>query len=72
MTTMTEKQVWGIWCEVWGGVTGHREAWAKSNGEIRIFDSEEAAQDQARKWEQSAMSNPYRTADFRYRALPLN
>lgn len=40
---------WGVWCQVSGGVTGTREAWLKSNGEIQLFDSEDAARAEARR-----------------------
>jgi hypothetical protein len=32
---MTEKEKWGIWCEVWGGITGSRSAWLKDIDAIR-------------------------------------
>jgi hypothetical protein len=27
---MREPVIWGVWCEVSGGITGHRQAWLKS------------------------------------------
>jgi hypothetical protein len=37
-------KAFGVWCRVSGGVTGHREAWLKANGVIRIFTSRDDAQ----------------------------
>jgi hypothetical protein len=28
---------YGIWCEVWGGVTGRRGAWLKVEGQIQVY-----------------------------------
>jgi len=38
---------WGVWCEVWGGVTGSREAWLKSNGARATFATREEAEAEA-------------------------
>jgi len=57
---------WGVWCVVSGGVTGHREAWAKSDGSILRFASEDEAIALARKWASNV--SPYATASFRYTA----
>jgi hypothetical protein len=38
-----------IWCTVSGGVTGPREAWLKSNGEIREFPTRELADAEANR-----------------------
>ncbi len=37
----------GIWCEVWGGVTGSREAWMKRDGKVHAFLDEQEAIDEA-------------------------
>lgn len=40
--------MWGIWCQVSGGVTGHREAWLKGEGgTIALFATEAAANQKA-------------------------
>jgi hypothetical protein len=39
---MTEKEKWGIWCEVWGGITGSRSAWLKDIDAIWEGTKEEA------------------------------
>lgn len=60
---------WGVWCSVSGGVTGSRQSWAKSNGEILKFDTEEEAKALASKWQGGAGENsPTR---FRYFAKPF-
>lgn len=38
-----------IWCSVYGGVTGTREAWMKSEGEVMEFETREAAEAEAAK-----------------------
>lgn len=62
---------YGIWCEVWGGVTGSRSAWAKRAGEIESFAELEAAIAQAEHYEQRSNGNPYAKASFRYSAREL-
>jgi hypothetical protein len=65
-------QKWGIWCQVWGGVTGHREAWMKNReGKIAEFDTIEAAQEEARMHAKTTMGNPHRGASFSYSVRPL-
>src|SRR5262249_32128275 len=56
----------GVWCAVWGGVTGSRASWLKSNGEIQIFESREAAEQVARRLDASTNGNPHRCASFSY------
>jgi len=36
-TTMNTTKEYGIWCQVSGGVTGHRQAWLKANGKVQTF-----------------------------------
>jgi hypothetical protein len=55
-----------IWCEVSGGVTGTREAWLKSAGNIYETRNREEAESEAKRLRDSIGSNPYRTASFRY------
>ena len=62
---------YGIWCEVRGGVTGARAAWAKSGEAIERFSTEEAAIAEAERLEHQANGNPYRRASFRYSAREL-
>lgn len=38
-----------IWAVVAGGLTGHREAWAKENGKILEFSTRDEAEARARK-----------------------
>jgi hypothetical protein len=65
-----ENDMYGIWCEVSGGVTGYRCAWMKSNGELLVLTQEQAEQEAARRTKEKN-SSPYRTADFTYTAKPL-
>lgn len=39
--------MYGIWCEVFGGVTGHRTSWLKSKGEVLRYDTPGEAQVEA-------------------------
>jgi len=58
----------GIWCEVWGGVTGSRKSWLTRLGTRMEFDSFSEAADEAAQLTNNVMSNPYRKANFRYTA----
>jgi hypothetical protein len=62
----------GIWCEVWGGVTGHRCAWLKSNGEQQRFTSRDEAEAEAMRLNEQTNGNPHRTASFRYSVRELS
>jgi hypothetical protein len=64
--------MFGIWCQVWGGVTGRRSAWLKANDEIQRFETREQAAAQATRLARERNANPHRTARFRYwvRRLP--
>jgi hypothetical protein len=61
--------MFGVWCEVWGGVTGSREAWAKSGSCITIFDTMEQAEEYAK--ELTALISMHSQANFRYTAKAL-
>jgi hypothetical protein len=62
---------YGVWCEVWGGVTGSRASWLKQNGQTAKFTTLEAAEKQAAEHQRTTMGSPYRTAIFSYSARPL-
>ncbi|MCX7177959.1 MAG: hypothetical protein NTX56_04045 [Proteobacteria bacterium] len=64
--------MYGIWCEVSGGVTGYRCAWSKSNNEIEKFETLEAARAEAARRMEKTNGNPYRKADFSYSPRPLS
>jgi hypothetical protein len=64
--------MYGIWCTVSGGVTGTRESWMKSNGQIRLFETIEEAKKIANAVQDERMGNNHRTADFNYSARPYN
>lgn len=63
--------MYGIWCTVSGGVTGHREAWLKSNGERLTFATLQEAENYAQKLTSDRMSVRYRKADFYYSAKEI-
>ena len=65
-------KVYGIMCNVSGGVTGTRSAWLKSNGQVVTFITLDDANARARELEHKLNSNPYRTADFSYRAMEMS
>lgn len=65
-----EPRTWGVWCEVWGGVTGSRAAWLKSDGALRMMTRAEAIAE-AERLQSSIASNPNRIAEFSYTARPL-
>lgn len=60
-------ETWGVWCEVWGGVTGAREAWLKNDGKIAAFATREEAETEARHLNDKMASSRSR-ASFRYTA----
>jgi hypothetical protein len=55
-----------IWCEVWGGVTGHRTAWLKDDIGIATFATREEAEAEAARLNASGNNNPHRKANFSY------
>jgi hypothetical protein len=60
----------GVWCEVWGGITGSRAAWLKSNGQLVGFESYEAAVEEAEKHNERTANNV--RASFHYSARLLS
>jgi hypothetical protein len=60
--------MWGVRCRVWGGVTGLRESWLKSNGTLKVFESRAEAEQVAKRLDSSTNGNPFRTANFEYTA----
>lgn len=66
------SKTFGIWCEVWGGVTGPREAWLKDNdGLRRVFATRDEAEAEAARLNDKFGRNPNRKAEFSYTARPL-
>ena len=64
---------YGVWCEVWGGVTGHRESWLKNSvGSPMEYPTLEAATNVAAELNENTNGNEYRTADFRYTVRVVN
>lgn len=63
--------MFGIWCEVSGGVTGYRCAWLKQDDAVAHFRTLEDAQRQARYLTAKAMANAHRKADFSYTAREM-
>lgn len=64
--------MYGVWCEVWGGVTGSRASWMKNNGERVEFATLKEAQDVAQKLTETIALNPHHTANFRYTAKKID
>jgi len=63
---------YGIWCEVWGGVTGSRSSWAKGPaGEVLEFASQEEAVVEAEARMARTQGDVRRTANFAYTAAEL-
>lgn len=63
---------YGVWCMVWGGVTGHRESWLTNRGEVVIFETLTEAACVASDLQRNTMRNPYRKANFRYTAMEFS
>jgi hypothetical protein len=63
---------YGIWCEVFGGVTGHRQSWLKENGQRVEYDNAETAAREALRLDKQSNGNPYRTANFSYAVRQLD
>jgi hypothetical protein len=53
-----------IWCEVWGGVTGSREAWMTKDNKILEFDDKKEADKEASECNRTMGRNS--PASFRY------
>jgi hypothetical protein len=66
----TMETKFGVWCEVWGGVTGSRAAWLKSDGRFVEFETYEAAVEEAEKNNKRTANNV--RASFHYSARPLS
>jgi hypothetical protein len=69
---MENAMKYGIWCEVWGGATGHRQAWMKNKGRRMEFNSRLAAEAEATMVRKNVAENPHRTANFRYTVKEIN
>ena len=50
--------MFGIWAEVWGGVTGHRCAWLKADGVIQQYQTREEAEAEATRLAREHNGNP--------------
>jgi hypothetical protein len=61
-----EMATYGIWCEVWGGITGSRASWLKDHGELQTYSDPKQAQQRADVLNEIITNNPHRTAEFRY------
>ena len=59
---------YAIWCRVSGGVTGTREAWLKSRGIIRKFETLDEAQRVAAEYNVKFSNDPISKAYFSYTA----
>jgi hypothetical protein len=64
-------KMYGIWCQVSGGITGYRAAWLKSKGEQRTFQTLQEAELYAKRLTEDRMHNRYRTADYHYSAREI-
>ena len=62
--------MYGVWCQVSGGVTGFRQAWLKKNGEVLEFSTFEEADAHAEHLNEQ-MNGPHATASFSYEAREL-
>jgi hypothetical protein len=62
------KIVYGIWCQVSGGVTGTRQAWLKDDGRVQTWERREVAEAHAAHL-MGQMNGPYATANFVYRVV---
>ena len=60
--------MFGIWCEVWGGVTGSRSSWMKRDDVVVEFATEEEAQAEADRLMEAVRSRPFSSVSFRYSA----
>lgn len=68
MTERNEKKnegPWGIWSEVYGGVTGHRQAWQKDiDGNVIRFETEADADAEATRLRRTVGLNSSATFNF--------
>lgn len=61
-----QSKAYRVWCEVWGGVTGSRQAWLKRDGKPVEFASMELAEQEAKRLNETTAS--YQRASYRYSA----
>jgi hypothetical protein len=62
--------LWGIWCEIRGGVNGHRGGWLKcGDGGYETFCTRELAQARVERLERERNGDPYRIGTYVY--LPV-
>lgn len=62
---------YGIWCEVSGGVTGHRASWLRVGDQVAEFDTFDEANAEAERLQSHRNADPHRTALFRYEPMAL-
>lgn len=65
------KTMFGIWCTVSGGITGHRTSWLKIEGQVQEYASFQEADAIAADLERRANSQNA-VANFRYQPRPLD
>ena len=58
-----QSTVWGVWCEVWGPVFGHRAAWLPRDDAPAIFATRDEAEAEAERLNLDFGSNS--RAEFR-------
>ena len=59
---------YGVWCQVWGGVTGSRAGWLKENGKPQVFATLAEAEQVAAEHQASIKDRPHGSARFSYTA----
>lgn len=62
---------YGIWCTVFGGVTGHRENWLHQSGDLFETESLSYAERMAADLNEQMNKSPSRAATFRYKVVPF-
>jgi hypothetical protein len=67
--------MFGIWCEVSGGVTGHPMSWLKVEGIVQVYDTlmeaEAIAADIQKRASRANSQHPNAKATFSYRAREM-
>lgn len=67
---MEPRELYGIWCEVWGGVTGSRAAWLKGDNGLRWETTNyNEAQSRAAYLQEQVRNN--NRASFSYKVLTI-
>lgn len=61
---------YGIWCQVWGGVTGTRSSWMKHDGQRYETTNFEEAATLAKQLIKDRLNNP--RATFLYTPMEIN